>query len=146
MKTPELERAEAEVVSTRTVNILHRSIGAGILVMSGIGVWLGTRAGLNVDRELAGWIFVFLAMSSGLHLLTLVILKQVLAHMAQGRYQPYCILRWVLVEGIAVYGLVLSMLSFPATWLAPFFALSAWLLYAERPNPADHARFLNQFR
>ena len=146
MKTPELERAETETISAPTLNILHRGIGAGILAMAGVSVWLSTQDGFGIPHELSDWIFVFVAMSAGLHVLCLILLKQVLAHVANGSYQGYCILRWILVEGIAFYAMVAAGVGRAVGWVAVGFVLALWMMWSERPTEKDHELFLSQFR
>jgi hypothetical protein len=148
VNSPELERALTEEVGGRTLSLLHWGIGAGIGVMAGVSLlWQpGRDLAASFDPELSQWIMVFAAMTAGLHLLCLVMLKQVLAHMVGGRYLNYCVLRWALIEGIALYGLIVGLVGYGPRWTVGFFGLAAWLLWLERPIESDRRLFLSQFR
>ena len=146
MSQSELERArhvdprEASLAPVWRVLLVIAALQAAVAML-----WLWRRP-IEVDEELGAWVFTFLAMTAGLHLLTVVLLKQVLAHLAGGRYRTYCWLRWILVEGIALFGLLLAPLGFSPPWTGGFFALAGLLFYLERPTPADRALFVKQFQ
>ncbi len=144
--TPELQRAQREKVDSPALRKIHVGFALAIAAEAGLGWAMGPRLGLDIDPELRTWIVVFLAMSAGLHLLCLTLLKQVIAHMSGARYLNYCIVRWALAEGVALYGLVLAGVGMSPRWTAGFFVLAAWLWWDERPSKADHERFLNHFR
>ena len=99
-----------------------------------------------VDQELETWLLIFLAMGSGLHVLVVFLLRQMIAAVAHGSYVMYCVLRWALMEGIGVYGLVLSVLGVDLGVTAIFYGVSLLLLASSGPGRSDRAVFVAQFR
>jgi hypothetical protein len=112
-----------------------------------VGFAVGDRAGgIDLDRELRTWLKVFLSIAAGLHVLTALLLRQAIAGLSSGRYVNYCIIRWALMEGIAVYGLILKILGADWTISGIFFAVAAVLLFSAQPGEDDRRVFVTQFR
>ena len=99
-----------------------------------------------VDQELENWLLIFLAMGSGLHVLVVFLLRQMIAALSRASYVVYCVLRWALMEGIGVYGLLLSILGVDLGITAIFYAVSLLLLASSGPGRHDRAVFVAQFR
>ena len=99
-----------------------------------------------VDQELETWLLIFLAMGSGLHVLVVFLLRQMIAALSRASYVVYCVLRWALMEGIGVYGLLLSILGVDLGITAIFYAVSLLLLASSGPGRHDRAVFVAQFR
>jgi len=99
-----------------------------------------------VDQELETWLLIFLAMGSGLHVLVVFLLRQMIAALSRASYVVYCVLRWALMEGIGVYGLLLSVLGVDLGITAIFYAVSLLLLASSGPGRSDRAVFVAQFR
>lgn len=146
MSGTELQRAERVDPAEATLGETWRAlvVAAGVMAIASF-FWLPSLAP-ELDDELLQWTYTFLAMTAGLHLLTVVMLKQVLAHVTGARYRAYCLARWVLSEAVAVFGAVLAVLGFGWAWTVGFFGLAGLLLALERPGPADRRRFVDQFR
>ena len=146
MSATELQRAERVDPGEASLDQTFRAMVVGVAVLAIASLlWLPELAP-ELDDELLQWIYTFLAMTAGLHLLTVVLLKQVVAHMMGARYRAYCLARWVLSVAVAVFGAVLAVLGFGWPWTVGFFALAGLMLALERPGPADRRRFVDQFR
>ena len=100
----------------------------------------------TVDRELENWILVFLAMTAGLHVLVVFLLRQMIAAIARSSYVTYCILRWALMESVGIYGFVLAVIGVDLLVVSLFFAVSLMLLAASNPGANDRAVFVEQYR
>ena len=128
------------------LGIIWIAMMVAVLLYGGLAYVFGPKRALGLDRELETWITIFLAMGSGLHVLVVFLLRQMIAALSGARYLIYCVLRWALMETVAVYGLVLAFLGVGFGITSMFFALSLLLLGSARPGPADRAVFVAQFR
>lgn len=88
---------------------------------------------------------MFLSVAAGLHMLTALLLRQVLASFTGGRYLVFCILRWSLMEGIGIYGLVCAFLGVNAWIHVIFYVVALALLANARPGGLDREIFVRQF-
>ena len=142
----ELRRAETLAPAEHKLGVIWVAMLASVVVYLGLALTVAPAWSLSIDGELKGWILVFLAMTAGLHVLVTLLLRQLLAALTRGSYVAYCVLRWALMEAIAVYGLVLAFLGVGIGITSIFFAVSVLLLGASRAGATDRAVFVSQFR
>ncbi len=71
----------------------------------------------DLTDDIVPWTAAFLCVLAGIQLLTVFLLKPMVAGMCGGKYQTYCVLRWAMLESISVYGLLLILMGM--TWLVP---------------------------
>lgn len=95
-----------------------------------------------LDPELLRWITIFLSMLSGLEILFVLLFRQILAAVARGNYRNYCLVRWAILESIAVYGLVLVLLGQELFVASAFCILSLGMLAMTGPAEGDRQSFL----
>ncbi|RKZ13819.1 hypothetical protein DRQ32_00745, partial [bacterium] len=103
----------------------------------------GERTVLN--QEILNWMQIFLGMGSGLIILTVFLLRQLIAALSRHSYRIYCTIRWSLLELIAVFGLIQFILGGHFEVLLLFVAVAALAIGAARPGPSDRAVYLHQF-
>ena len=126
--------------------LLWGAITVSVVVYAAVAFLIAPRYSIEfTDRELRGWLLMFLAMSAGLHILTALLLRQILASFTRGRYLVYCMLRWSLMDGIGVYGLICAFLGVDAWIHAIFYVISLALLLGARPGGDDRAIFVRQY-
>lgn len=142
----ELQRAQTLSKSESKLDVIWVAMLLAVFVYAAIAFTLGGRYSVEIDREIQGWILVFLAMTAGLHVLVTLLLRQLIAALARGNYVAYCVVRWALMEGIAIYGLVLAFLGVDMGVWSIFFAVAVLLLGASRAGATDRAVFVSQFR
>lgn len=144
--TTDLETAQNVEAGEQKLGLIWAAMLLAPVVYAVLAMLVAPTAKVTIDRELRTWIMIFLSMTAGLHVLTTLLLRQALAALSKARYSTYCILRWALMEGIGIYGLVLALLGVGIGITAFFFAVSLLMLGAARPGPADRAVFVAQFR
>lgn len=142
----ELQRAQTASKSEAKLGVIWAAMLLAVFVYAALAFTLGGQYAVTLDQELQGWILVFLAMTAGLHVLVTLLLRQILAALSRGNYVTYCILRWALMEGIAIYGLVLAFLGVDMGIWSIFFAVAVLLFGASRAGATDRAVFVAQFR
>lgn len=121
------------------LRVIWWSIAGVMVVFAGVGYLFGPSTPDN--PELVHWIGIFLAVSAGIQVLTVVLLRQIVAGVSGGRYLVYCILRWALLEAVAVYGLVLKLLGASWTWATPFLVVALALHLTMPPSESDEESF-----
>lgn len=146
MSDAELERAQTARPEERHLDLIWAAMMGAVVVYAALAFTVVDSFVVTLDRELEGWILVFLAMTSGLHALVMLLLRQLVAALSRGNYLTYCVVRWALAEGIGVYGLVLALLGVGIGVTSIFFAVSLLLLAASKAGPTDRAVFVSQFR
>ena len=144
--TDELERAQTPSAREQQLGVIWAALLFSVALYALLAATVVDGFAATIDRELQGWILVFLAMTAGLHMLVTLLLRQLIAALSRGSYTTYCILRWALMEGIAVYGLVLALLGVDIGITSIFFAVALLLLGASRAGATDRAVFVTQFR
>lgn len=96
----------------RILRVIWGAMLAAPLVYAGIAIYFSlNRSGSTIDPELVNWAGVFLGLLSFLILLFVFLFRQITAAFAGGRYLNGCIIRWVMVESIAIFGLVLLFMG-----------------------------------
>ena len=125
-----------------TLKIIWMSIASAVAAFVALSVVLGKPAPDN--PELVRWIGIFLAVAAGIQALTAMLLKQLIAGIANGRYVVYCVVRWSLVETIAVYGLILRLLGASWTWGAVFLGVGLGLLLSMPPTESEEKSFSSE--
>lgn len=142
---PELEAAHEVKDNESSLIPIWGAMLVAVLLYAGLAYYDVGGDSVNLDQEVRNWVLIFLAMSAGLHVLTALLLRQMIASLSKGNYVTYCVIRWVLMEGIAIYGLVLSFLNVDFGIVSIFFAASILLIGASRPGASDRAVFVSQF-
>jgi hypothetical protein len=61
---------------------------------------------------------------------------------AKMEYQAYCIVRWVMVESVGVFGLLLAIFGSSTMTAAAFFGWALLSLFRLRPTNKDYQQFL----
>jgi len=126
--------------------LLWGAFTVAVVVYAVLAFLLAPRYSIEfTDRELRGWLLMFLAVTGGLHMLTALLLRQILASFTGGRYLVYCMLRWSLMDGIGVYGLICAILGVDAWIHSIFYVVALALLLGARPGGDDRAIFVRQF-
>jgi len=138
-------RAKVEQPNEKSLTAIWIAMMASIVVYGALVWFLAPRATLTVEQELEQWILVFLAMTAGLHVLVVFLLRQMIAALARSSYVTFCVIRWAFMEGIGVYGLVLALLGVDLTIALVFFAVALMLLASARPGPSDRVVFVRQY-
>ncbi len=115
------------------------------LFYAAIGWFVGRGERTVVNQEILNWMQIFLGMSSGLIILTVFLLRQLIAALSRRSYQTYCTIRWSLLELIAVSGLIQFFLGGHFEVLLLFLAVATLAIGAARPGPSDRAVYLHQF-
>lgn len=110
-----------------------------------VGYLIGD-ARATINLEILNWVQIFLGLSCLPIVLTVFLLRQLLAAVTRERYLNYCIVRWVLLELIAVFGLVQFLLGGHFEVLLLFVAVSVLCIGATRPGASDRAAWAAQFR
>lgn len=131
----------------KPLQIMWAAFLVSTIIYAAIG-WVLGRGGerTQLNREILGWVQVFFGMSAGLIVLTVFLLRQLLAAVTRHNYQTYCLVRWAMLEMIAMFGLVQFVLGGPFEVLLIFLALTLLSLGAARPGLSDHAGWQDQFR
>ena len=111
-----------------------------------VGWLLGDAVGTTVNLEILNWVQIFLGLSCLPIILTVFLLRQLLAAVTRRSYFLYCIIRWSLLEIIAIYGLVQFLLGGHYEVLLIFVAVSLLCLGATRPGASDRGAWVAQFR
>jgi hypothetical protein len=145
MNHPPDPRLAQPGVDEKPLPVIWAAFLAATVVYGGLGWLLDESRGAPVNLEILHWVQIFLGMGSGLIILTTFLLRQALAGLSRGSYRIYCIVRWALLESIAVFGLVQFFLGGHVEVLLLFVAVSALGLGAARPGPSDRAAWLHQF-
>lgn len=111
-----------------------------------VGWLLGTTLRTTINLEILRWVQIFASLACLPIINTVFLLRQFLAAVTRRNYRAYCIARWVLLEMIAVLGLVQFLLGGQYEVLLIFVAVSALCLGATRPGSSDRAAWVGQFR
>ena len=110
-----------------------------LYVLAGL---LATRSlALEIPAELLHWLVILVSLLSLLQLLTVLLQRQLIAGVSGGSYRRYCLLRWLLCETIALYGLALWVMGAAAWVFAGHGILAVALLAGQRPGAGDRERF-----
>jgi hypothetical protein len=140
------ERARQVQPEESKLGVIWWAMIFAIVAYAAIGLVVAPRGTFEFeDRELRYWLLMFLSVAGGLHMLTALLLRQILASLSSGRYLVYCILRWSLMEGIGIYGLVCAFLGMDAWIHSIFYVVAAALLINAQPGGHDRAIFVGQF-
>jgi len=110
-----------------------------------VGWLLGAGLRATINLEILNWVQIFLGLACLPIILTVFLLRQLLAAVTRRRYFLYCIIRWSLLEIIAVYGLVQFLLGGHFEVLLIFVAVSVLALGAAKPGSSDRAAWVGQF-
>lgn len=132
-------------IDEKPLPVIWAAFLASALIYAGLGWLLKDTRGASVNQEILHWAQIFLGLGSGSIVLTTFLLRQALAALSGRSYRNYCIVRWALLESIAVFGLVQFFLGGQFEVLLLFVAVSALTLGAARPGAADRAAFVHQF-
>ena len=141
-----LERAQRVNPAESRLSWIWLAMIGAVLLYAALDAWVVRQVTLVLERELENWILIFLAMMAGLHVLVVFLLRQMIAALSKFSYVNYCIIRWALMEAVAVYGLVLGFLGVDFGITSIFHAAAVLLLASARPGPHDRAVFVAQFR
>jgi hypothetical protein len=129
----------------KPLNIIWAAFFAATVIYAAVGWLLDQTPRDPINQEILNWVQIFLGMSSGLLILVAFLLRQAIAALSGHSYRNYCIIRWVLLETIGVFGLVQFMLGGYFEVLMLFIAVALLSLGAARPGLADRAAFVHQF-
>ena len=107
------------------------------IIYGGLAWILGPVAA--VDPELSRWLVIFGAVFAGIILLAVFLLKQLIAGLTGDNYVSYAVVRWSMVEMIAIFGLVLRIVGSDVLTALAFVALGLAMLATMPPslNEAD---------
>ena len=111
-----------------------------------VGWIAGDALGTTINKEILNWVQIFLGLACLPIILTTFLLRQFLAAVTRGSYRGYCLTRWVLIELIAVFGLVQFLLGGHDEVLLIFVAVALLALGAARPGASDRAAWVGQFQ
>lgn len=129
----------------KPLHIIWAAFFVASVFYAAVGWFLDQSERTPVNQEILNWVQIFLGMSSGLLILTVFLLRQLLAALSRGSYQTYCVIRWAMLETIAVFGLFQFILGGHFEVLLLFLAVSMLALGAARPGLSDRAAYLDQF-
>jgi hypothetical protein len=115
------------------------------LMYAVIGWFLSQGERTPINLEILNWVQIFLGLAALPILLTVFLLRQLLAAVTRHSYRNYCIVRWVLLELIGVSGLLQFILGGHFEVLLIFVAVAALAIGAARPGPSDRAAWVSQF-
>jgi len=87
-----------------------------------------------VDPELLRWLVIFGAVFAGILLLTVFLLKQLIAGVTGSNYSSYAIVRWSLMELIGVMGLILRVLGGELMTSGAFILLGVVMILTMPPS------------
>jgi hypothetical protein len=118
-------------------------IGTSLYALVG---WAIGDARTTINLEILNWVQIFLGLASLPIILTVFLLRQLLAAITGRRYLIYCLVRWSLLELIAVHGLVQFLLGGHFEVLLIFVAVSVLCIGATRPGASDRGVWVAQFR
>ena len=141
-----LARARREQPGESRLGVVWWAMTASILAYLGLTWFVFPGRTITIDRDAEGWLLVFLAMSAGLHVLVVFLLRQMIAAVARSSYVVYCVIRWSLVEGIGVYGLLVALFGVDPLVASIFYAVALMLMAATRSGAGDRAVFVAQYR
>lgn len=144
--SPEHARAQSLSAAEQKLGVIWAAMLGAVALYAVLALTVAPRVESSLEGELQGWILVFLAMTAGLHVLVSLLLRQLIAALSRGSYVTYCVIRWSLMEGIAIYGLILAFLGVGIGVTSIFFAVSLLLLGAARAGATDRSVFVSQFR
>lgn len=116
-----------------------------ILWMAFIGavcVYIGIAYILGLGREKASDLTFMLPIFAGVAATMTLLAFSAGKLFAQMEYQPYCIVRWAMVESVGVFGLLLAVLGASANTALAFFGWALLSLFRLRPTPEDYQQFL----
>jgi F0F1-type ATP synthase membrane subunit c/vacuolar-type H+-ATPase subunit K len=130
----------------RPLSIIWAAFLSSVVLYGVVGWILGQGDRAPINLEILNWVQIFLGLSSLPILLTVFLLRQLMAAVTRGSYRNYCIVRWALLETIAVFGLVQFLLGGHFEVLLIFLAVAALSIGAARPGAADRAAWEAQFR
>ena len=130
----------------RSLSILWAAFLLTVVLYGVVGWILGQGDRTPINLEILNWVQIFLGLASLPILLTVFLLRQLMAAVTRGSYRNYCIVRWALLETIAVFGLVQFLLGGHFEVLMIFLAVAALSIGAARPGAADRAAWEAQFR
>jgi hypothetical protein len=99
----------------------------------------------NVDPELLQWLTIFLGVFAGCELLVVFLVRPLIVGITGSSYTNYCIVRWALLESIAVFGLVVRFLGGSLTAAAIFIALSLAMIAITGPKQDEAAELQKQW-
>ena len=115
------------------------------LIYGAVGWFVGQGDRTPINLEILNWVQIFLGLAALPILLTVFLLRQLLAAVTRHSYRNYCIVRWALLELIAVFGLVQFLLGGHFEVLLIFIAVAVLSLGAARPGASDQAAWAAQF-
>jgi len=138
---PATAQAPLSPAELKVLAILRYAMIAAVLFYALVGLILGTSLEPRMPGDLLHWLVIFLSVMAGIHVLTVVLLRQLIAGLTGGSYKIYCILRWALAETVAIYGLVLHILGAGWTVFGVFLILSLGLLWIMPSSEADHRSY-----
>ena len=95
----------------------------------------------EIDPGLLHWISVFACVATGMQLLVVFLLKQLIAGIVEGRYKAYCIIRLALIESIALYGLLLAVFGQTNSISLAFIGFAFVMLATMGPSDAEREAF-----
>lgn len=144
---PGSARARAQTVAPneKSLPVIWIAMMVSIVVYAAVAWFFGPDLTLTLDKEAEGWLLTFLAMSAGLHVLVVFLLRQMIAAVSRSSYTTFCVIRWALMEGIGLYGLVLALFGVDVLIAMLFFAVALMLIASAKPGPTDRAVFVRQY-
>lgn len=141
-----LERASRVTDDEKNLKFVWFAFLNACLIYAVIAYFVGSDRQDPVELSIRNWLLTFAAMASGLQILTVFLLRQAIAGLTRGNYRVYCIVRWALLEAIAIYGLVLFFMGLDLSIAIIFLAAAGLAIGAVRPGGTDRAAFVEQFR
>ena len=132
-------------IEEKPLSLIWAAFLMATLMYAGIGWFLGQGERTPINLEILNWVQIFLGLAALPILLTVFLLRQLLAAVTRRSYRNYCIVRWALLELIGVFGLVQFILGGHFEVLLIFVAVAALAIGAARPGASDRAAWVGQF-
>lgn len=110
--------------------------------LGAVGVYIVIAYILGFGREKASDLTFMLPIFAGVAAVMTIFAFSAGKLLAQMEYQPYCIVRWAMVESVGVFGLLLVVLGASANTALAFFGWALLSLLRLRPTPEDYQQYL----
>ena len=99
----------------------------------------------DIEPELLQWLTIFLGVFAFCEILVVFLVRQLIVGITRENYQSYCIVRWALLESIAIFGLILRFLGGSVAAAAAFVGLSLALIAITGPKEDEASELQKQW-